>query len=133
MANAWINYVKTDLIHEGKATKTDKDGNQVEKTFYNISFPCADSKTGYASVSVSAGQVRDAVKKNGELKDGYKNILLGDADKVRQVSIVTKKAGKKTAAQYGKKDMTNAEIAEAFTSAREAYAASKATVAADAE
>lgn len=129
MANAWINYVNESLIHEGKATK--EDGT--EKVFYNISFPCAQSKTGYASVSVSAGQVRDAKLKNGEIKAGYKNILLGDPEKVRQVSVVTKKGTKKSDAQYAKVDMTNAAIAEAFVSARNAYAAAKAEATADAE
>lgn len=121
--NSWINYVNESLIHEGKKVK--EDGTT--KKFYNVSFPCAQSKTGYASVSVSAGQVRNAVKKDQTVKTGYKNILLGDAEKVREVSIVTKKATKKNPAQYGKITMTNKEIADAYTAARDAYAASQKT------
>lgn len=130
--NSWINYVNEALIHEGKKIKDDGS----TRTFYNVSFPCAQSKTGYASVSVSAGQVRDAIKKDNTVKAGYKNILLGDEEKVREVSIVTKKATKKSAAQYGKITMTNKEIAEAYTAARNEYAAAQKTpetVTADAE
>lgn len=128
--NAWLNYVHASLIHEG--TRTLDDGST--KTFYNVSFPCDKSKSGYASVSVSAGQVLDAKNKAGVAKDGYKSILLGKPETVREVSIVTKKATKKNPAEYGKLALTNAEIADAFNSARAAYSKSvKTAVAATAD
>lgn len=128
MANAWLNYVNKALIHEG--TKTNEDGTT--KKFYNVSFPCKESKSGYASVSVSAGQVRDAKNKSGEVNPDYNSILLGAGDTTREVSIVTKKKTKKADAQYGKLTLTNDEIAARFNEARKAYSgATKAAAAAE--
>ena len=119
--NAWMNHVSTRMIHEAE-----KEG----KTFYNISFPYADSKTGYASVSVSAGQVRPATKKDGTVVETTRNILLGDPAKTRQVSVCTDAAAK----TYAKVELTNEQIVEAYETARKAYKeAQKAAATAPAE
>lgn len=117
--NTFMNWVNRQMIHEA----TGKDG----KTFYNVSFPHTESATGYASVSVSAGQVLAATKKDGEVNPAFASILLGAPEKEREVSICTDKDAK----AYTRVKMTNAQIAEAYEGARQAYKAQKST--ADAE
>lgn len=109
--NVFINWVSRNLIHEA---------HKEDKTFYNISIPYAESKNGYANLSVSAGQVLAATKRDGTVNNSFASILLGAPDKVRQLSICSKitKTGKKT---YAKIEMTNAEIAEAYEASRKAY------------
>ena len=67
--NTFMNWVNRQMIHEAAG----KDG----KTFYNVSFPYSESVTGYASVSVSKGQVLDANKKDGTVNPAYASVLLG--------------------------------------------------------
>lgn len=120
--NVFLNFVSNKLVH----TATAKDG----KTFYNVSFPYGESKTGFASVSISQGQKLPATKKgeNGEriAVDGACSILLGAPDKVRQVSVCTKAATKKKKAEYEKVELTNAQIAEIYEASRKAYKEQKA-------
>lgn len=116
--NTFMNWVNRQMIHEANG----KDG----KTFYNVSFPYAESETGYASVSVSKGQVLDAKKKDGTINPAYASVLLGAPEKVREVSICTDKASK----AYARISMTNEAIAAAYENARQAY---KATATATAE
>lgn len=118
MNNTFINFVSAKLLHTNKANNG--------REFVNVSIPVEASKTGYGSFAVNPGQVMNSTKKDGSLVDGYKNILLGAADKQRQVSICTKTATKKSPAQYSTIAMTNGEIAEAVAASRKAYRANTA-------
>jgi hypothetical protein len=115
--NTFLNWVPVKLIHQATATKNGKTN-----TFFNISFPYPASSNGFASVSVSNGQVFAASKKNGDVNDNFRSVLLGAPDKVRQVSI-------KTADGYAKIELTNAQIFDAFEADRKAYKATNQAVA----
>lgn len=109
--NTFINFISEKMIH----INTSSTG----KEFANISFPCPDSKNGYASFSVSMGQVLNATKKDGSIVNGFKSILLGKADGIRKVSVATNKKG----SNYKNIELTNAAIADMFNTARAAYRA----------
>ena len=111
----FINFISEKMLHVNKTA----DG----KEFVNVSFPCAESKTGYAAFAVNMGQVLDAKKHDGTVVAGYKSILLGDAEKTRKVSVATNKKG----TSYKNIEMTNAAIADAFEESRKAYKAAAAT------
>ena len=111
----FINFISEKMLHTNRTA----DG----KEFVNVSFPCSQSKTGYAAFAVNMGQVLNATKKDGTIVEGYKSILLGDADKTRKVSIATNKKG----TNYKDIEMTNAAIADAFEASRKAYKAAAAT------
>lgn len=113
--NKFINFISEKMLHVNKTA----DG----KEFVNVSFPYAESKTGYASFGVNLGQVLDAKKHDGTVVSGYKSILLGDADKTRKVSIATNKKG----TSYKNIEMTNAAIADSYEASRKAYKAAVAT------
>lgn len=121
--NIFMNWVSKSLIHEAH-----KD----DKVFYNLSIPYAESKTGYASLSLSKGQVLDATKRNGEVNPAFASVLLGAPEKTRKLSICTKitKAGKKT---YGEIELTNKQIADLYEESRKAYKAQTAAAQAVAE
>lgn len=114
MANAWLNYTSEKMIHINKTAEG--------KEFANISISCPQSKTGIATLAVNLGQVLDSTRKDGTVVEGYKNILLGDADKTRKVSIATNKKG----TSYKTVEMTNGEIAQTVADARKAYRAAQA-------
>ena len=107
--NVFINFINDAMLH----TNTTAAGKQ----FVNVSIPCPQSKTGFASFGVNMGQVLNATKKDRTVVAGYKSILLGEADKTRKVSVATNKKG----TSYKDIEMTNAAIAEAFNAARTAY------------
>lgn len=107
----FINFISEKMLHVNKTS----DG----KEFVNVSFPCAESKTGYASFGVNLGQVLDAKKHDGTVVSGYKSILLGDAEKTRKVSIATNKKG----TNYKNIELTNAQIAAEFENSRKTYKA----------
>lgn len=111
--NTFLNWVSKNLIHEA---------HKGDKLFYNLSIPYADSKTGYASLSLSKGQVLDATKRNGEVNPAFASVLLGAPEKTRKLSVCTKitKTGKKT---YGEVELTNQEIADIYEESRKAYKA----------
>lgn len=110
--NAWLNYVSEKLIHTNKTA----DG---ARQFANVSVPVAGSDNGYGSFAVNLGQVLDSTKKDGSVVAGMKNILLGDPEKSRKVSIL--KGG-----QYETIEMTNAQIVTAVAESRKAYRAAEA-------
>ena len=114
MNNLFINFISEKLIH----INTSSAG----KEFANVSFPCQESKTGYASFSVSMGQILNATKRDGSIVDGFKSILLGKADGTRKVSIATNKKG----SNYTNIELTNAAIADMFNTARATYRAQRA-------
>ena len=113
--NVFANYVSEKLIH--KATAGDK-------TFYNVSIPCAASTNGYGSISLSAGQIVTATKKDKTVVTGYKNLLLGKEDGIRKVSVKTKDG-------YAVIEMSNKEILAAIEANRAAYKATKAVATAE--
>lgn len=117
--NIFMNWVSKRMVHASKNTKGE--------TFYNVSFPYAESATGFASVSVSAGQVLKATKKDGTENANFASILLGAPDKEREVSVCTDAANK----DYKRVKMTNAEIADAYEASRKAYKESRETAAAE--
>lgn len=122
--NAWMNHVSNRMVHSATANG---------KTFYNVSFPYAESITGFASVSVSEGQVRQSTKRDGTVSETTKNILLGAPEKIRQVSICTVPAANGEKAQYAKVEMTNAQIVEAYEASRKAYKEAQKAATAEAE
>lgn len=98
------------------------------KTFYNVSVPCPQSKSGWGSFGVNPGQVYAATKRDGTVVDGYSSILLGKPEGTRQVSICTKLAKGRAKAAYETITMSNADIAAMVAEDRKAYlAAHKAT------
>lgn len=107
----FINFISEAMLH----TNTTATGKQ----FVNVSIPCDQSKTGYASFGVNMGQVLNATKKDGTVVAGFKSILLGEADKTRKISVATNKKG----TSYKDIKVTNAAIAEMFNAARNAYRA----------
>ena len=111
----FINFISEKMLHTNRTA----DG----KEFVNVSFPCSESKTGYASFGVNLGQVLDAKKHDGTVVAGYKSVLLGDAEKTRKVSVATNKKG----TNFKNIEMTNAAIADAFEESRKAYKAAAAT------
>ena len=121
MANVFMNYTSEAMLHTNKTAEG--------KEFVNVSIPCKASKTGYASFAVNCGQVLPAKKKDGTIVDGYKSILLGDADKTRKVSVATNKKG----TNYKTIEMTNSAIIAEVAEARKAYRASQKAVETDAE
>ena len=104
-----MNYVSEALVHENTSG--------AGKKFFNISVPFAQSKTGFASIAVFAGQVFQTTRRDGSIVDGMKNVLLGDADKTRKVSVATNKKG----TIYKDIKLTNAAIVEAFEANKAAY------------
>ena len=115
--NLFMNFTSEAMLHKNQTA----DG----KEFYNVSIPCSQSSTGYASFAVNVGQVLDATKKDGTVVPGYKSILLGAADKSRKVSVAT---GKKKIS-YKRIEMTNKEIVDSVNASRKAYRAANAAVA----
>lgn len=111
-SNLFLNYVSTKLIHSNQT----EDGS---RQFANVSVPIADSDNGYGSFAVNLGQILPATKKDGSEVAGMKNILLGEADKTRKVSI--QKGGK-----YESVEMTNQAIVDAVAASRKAYRAAQA-------
>lgn len=112
--NRFLNFVPEKLIH----TNQRADGKQ----FFSISIPCAQSKTGYASIAVNAGQVFAATRgKDRTAVAGFKSVLLGDEAKLRKVSVATNKKG----SAYKDIEMSNAEISDAFEASRAAYRAAR--------
>lgn len=112
MANGlFVNYVSTALVH----SNTNKSG----KTFKNISIPCKDSKTGFASIGVADGQVFQTTRRDGTPVDGFVNILLGKADSVKKLSVATNKKG----TAYKTIEVTAQQIADMFAENRDAYRA----------
>lgn len=118
MANLFLNYVSEKMLHSNTA------GNG--KSFVNVSIPCNQSVTGFASFGVNVGQVLDAKKKDGSVVAGYKSILLGKPEGTRQVSICTKAAKGKSKAVYENIQLTNKDIQDAVEANRKAYRAAQA-------
>lgn len=103
--NIFLNYVHDALLHTHHTS--------AGKEFINVSFPCALSKTGYASFSVNCCQVFPSATRNGTPVN-YSNILLGKPDLERKVSIATNKKG----TNWKTVQMTCKQIKEAFENAR---------------
>lgn len=92
------------------------------REFYNVSLPCPQSKTGWGSIGVNVNQVFASTSvKTHQPVAGYRNILLGNPDGTRQVSVCLKAETKKAPAKYGTITMTNAEIAAMVAAERKAY------------
>ena len=117
--NLFANFVSEAMLHKN----TTSEG----KVFYNVSIPCSQSVTGFASFAVNVGQVLDATKKDGTVVPGYKSILLGAADKTRKVSVAT---GKKKIS-YKTVEMTNEAIVKEINDSRKAYRAAQAVAVAE--
>ena len=109
--NIFINFVHEALIH----INTRQDGKQ----FANISIPCAESKTGYASFAVNMGQLFPATKRDGSVVDGYKSVLLGKPEQPKKLSVATNKKG----TNWKDIPVTVQQIADMFNTSREAYRA----------
>lgn len=107
--NIFLNYVHDALLHRHH-TSTGKE-------FVNVSFPCALSKTGYASFSVNCRQVFSSTTRNGTLMNNYSNILLGKPDLERTISVATNKKG----TNWKAISMTCEQIKTAFDNARTEY------------
>ena len=113
--NAWLNYISTSLIRDAKT----KDGT---KTFKSVSVPYSESANGFASITVSAGQVMTSKNKAGVENPAFRNILLGKPDATRKVSICTEAPVKGVSAGvYETIELTNAQIAAGFAANRDAY------------
>lgn len=107
--NIFLNYVHNALLHRHH-TSTGKE-------FVNISFPCSQSKTGYASFSVNCRQVFPSTTRNGTPLNNYSNIILGKPDLERNVSVATNKKG----TNWKTIQLTCQQIKESFENARDKY------------
>ena len=112
--NLFINFVHEALIHVNKTA----DG----KEFANISIPCDQSKTGYASFAVNMGQLFPATKRDGSVVDGYKSILLGKPEHQKKLSVATNKKG----TNWKDIPVTVQQLKDMFEKSREAYKAANA-------
>lgn len=113
--NVWLNYVANGMIHD-QAKKDDPD-----RTFKSVTVNCPESKSGLATIAVNDGQVKPSTKKNGAPVEGFSNVLLGDADKTRDVSIATKVNKKGKGTEFETIQMTNAEIGKMFEAEKAKY------------
>lgn len=119
----FINRVSEKLVH------LSKDGS-----FYNLSVPYEQSKDGFLHFTLRLGQVLNATKKaDGSVIEGWKNILLGNAETVRKCSYCTKLPKGKRKGEYADVELTNAQIAELFEQNRAAYKAAQKAQKAEAE
>lgn len=125
--SVFMNYVSDNMARERTATKDGK-----ENSFISLSFPCDKSATGYGSITVNTKQRVPSTLKNGEVKTGYHNYMLGAAAGKRKVSIATAVDENGKATEYGEITLTNEEILAMFEADRKAYKASKATAKAEA-
>lgn len=108
--NLFLNRVSEKLLH----VNTSGDGRK----FMSVSFPCPESVTGFATLSVSMNQMFASTKKDGTVVNGYKNILLGKPDGERHVSIAVDTADGRA---YESMVMTNTEIVARVDASRNAY------------
>lgn len=119
----FLNRVSTKLIFLSK-----------DETFYNLRIPYEKSKDGFLTVTMRLGQVIDSTKKaDKSVIEGYKNIVLGSPDTVRQCSICTKLPTAKREGKYDKIELTNAQLVELFKQNRAAYKAAQKAKQAEAE
>ncbi len=123
--STFINFYPAGMIHFN--TATDKDGN--ERQFASVSFICPESKNGYGTFSVNMSQLLPATRKDGTVVNDKYNILLGNAEKPRKVSVATNKAKNKSQKRYASIQMTNAQIAEYVNTARAEYRETQAATA----
>ena len=105
--NNFLSAISEKLIHERKT----KDGS---RTFYNVSFVCADSESGFASFAVNPEQIFPLTCGDGRVVEGMKKILLGAPEKTRKVWL-RKNGG------YTHVEMTNADIVRMYTEKHKEY------------
>lgn len=107
MANTgvFLNFVSEKMIHAKKGEKGD---------FYSVSIATDKSESGYGTLSVTPKMIFAATKKDGTVIEGVKNVLLGDPDKTRKVSV-------KKGDGYESIELTNAEIKAGYDAERESY------------
>lgn len=117
MASTFINYIKSTSIHE----QTAQNGNK----FCNVSIPCKDSVTGFATIAVNPGQIMPTTDKNQQTVLGYNNVLLGKADGKRKVNVCKQAKTDTAEAVYETIEMTNAEIGKLCAASRKAYKAAQ--------
>lgn len=120
--NIFINFISDKMLHE-QTNRTDG------RKFYSVSVSCQQSINGFGTLAVTEKQVFNATKNHGkEVVAGFKNVLLGQPDKKRKLSIQTgvNADGKPV---YSNIEMSNADILKAFDTNREAYNASAPAVA----
>lgn len=113
MANtniSYINYISEKMLHARKTP--------AGREFVSVSVACPASSNGYGTFAVGTKQVFDSTRKDKTVVTGFKNILLGNPEKTRKVSIKTPEG------TYENVEMTNEDIAEMFTAERDAYTAS---------
>lgn len=104
----FINFISTQLLH----IQRNKSDN---REFISVAVACPQSKSGFGTIAVNPKQILPATKKDGTVVDGFSNILLGDADRERKISICT---GRK---KYKTVSMTNQQIADMFDNERSLY------------
>lgn len=109
---AFINFISNSLLH---TQHNSADGRE----FVSVSLSCPKSQSGFGTIAVSLKQILPARKKDGTIVDGFSNILLGDADRQRKVSILTPDG-------YQTIEMTNSQIADMFDAERTAWKAAAA-------
>ena len=100
--NIFVNFVKNTNIYDKKTA----DG---KRTFKTVSLPCAESVSGWASLSVNNGQVY------ASKTEGYSNILIGAPDKQIKLSIFD-------GTGYTTITKTAQEVADMVKSGRQAHA-----------
>lgn len=113
--NAWMDFVRDKLLHPRKTGK--------QKDVVSVSFPYPNSPNGYASFLVNPEQLYQSTRKDEEGNtvdvEGYHNVLLGDPDKTRKVSVPAAEGG------FSYVNLTNEDIMNLFNAERAKYRAAK--------
>ena len=84
---------------------------------YSVTIPMEESATGFGSMIIKPSQVMSARSRDGEERKGFKNILLGSADRPYKLSIM--KPGEKRV--YETVELTAGELSDRVRAAREEY------------
>lgn len=106
----FANNISEKLIHVVELDNGD--------TFVNVSIPMEQSTSGFGRITVATAQVYDAIDYNTKQpRDGFKNVLLGKAERIHKVQI------DKGDKDYDVIEMTSAAISDAFKKNKEAFKA----------
>lgn len=110
----FLNYVSEKMLRE---RTRESDGAK----FFSVGFavPETVSVGGKANFTVNVKQVYTATKKDGTVKDGFKNVLLGQAESKHKVSV------KGADGAWTETEMTSAEILKYYEDDRAAYRAAQ--------
>ena len=112
--DVWLDYIPENSIYISKTAEGKEYANVVVGVWYSTKHT--------ATLVVNPNQIFDAKRKDGSTVEGYKNILLGKEDEIREIPIyeISNNIADGLPSCI-KMWMKNREIAEAVTEAHKAY------------